>query len=335
MTYPVEASIPRPIILVTNPIHVEVQQRLAEFGRLDMNPAKEPWSQSEIIRRAGLATAMMGFMTDHVNSELLEAAPHLKIVACALKGFDNYDVAACTQAGVWLSIVPDLLTEPTAELAVGLAIALGRHIRVGDSYVRSGEFAGWRPHLYGVGLHGSTVAVVGLGMVGKAIVQRLSGFGCAEILGVDPHIQLNGTTPCDLKQALEKAHYVMVAAPLVEGTHHLIGSGQLAHARQGQLIVNIGRGSTVDEEAIALALASGQLGGYAADVFGCEDWGLDGHPTSIPGALLHHPRTIFTPHIGSAVSQVRIAIEQCAASNIIAVLKGQMPPDAINQPVNA
>lgn len=296
-----------------------------------MNPDLEPWPQSEVMRRAMGARAMMGFMTDCVDRALLRAAPQLKIVACALKGFDNYDVAACTEAGVWVTVVPDLLTEPTAELALGLAISLGRHIRQGDAYIRSGVFAGWRPHLYGTGLCGSTVAVIGLGLVGSAIVQRLAGFGCAVILGVDPHAPLQGVTPCGLDLAMREADYLFVAAPLLDSTRHLVGREQLAMAKPGQLIINIGRGSVIDEVAICDALEAGGIGGYAADVFGCEDWGLDQRPESISAALLNHPKTVFTPHIGSAVSRVRIAIEQQAATNIIAVLTGLAPPDAINR----
>jgi phosphonate dehydrogenase len=322
----------RPKILVTQRIHEEVQRRLSFHGDLDMNTGPQPWPASEVMRRAAQATAIMGFMTDQVDRELLRAAPQLEIVACALKGFDNFDVQACTQAGVWLSIVPDLLTEPTAELAVGLAISLARHVRQGDAYVRSGEFSGWRTHLYGTGLHGSVAAVVGLGHVGRAIVQRLSGFGCARILGVDPGATPAGLEMVALETAVRMADFVFVAAPLTATTRHLVSDPQFEQARAGQLLINIGRGSVVDEAAVLRAFKAGRLGGYAADVFACEDWQLDDRPRSISAELLAQENTVFTPHIGSAVHRVRIAIEQSAADNIIAVLQGKIPPDAINMP---
>lgn len=322
----------RPKILITQRIHEEVRRRLSAHGELDMNNSPEPWPRAEVIRRAAQATAIMGFMTDQVDDELLRAAPHLKIVACALKGFDNYDVPACTQAGVWVSIVPDLLTEPTAELAIGLAIALARHVRHGDGYVRSGEFAGWRSHFYGTGLHGSVAAVIGLGQVGCAIVQRLAGFGCTRILGVDPDARAPGAAPVLLEIALKEADFLFVAAPLTPTTHRLIGSVQLEQVKAGQLIINVGRGSVVDEPAVTLALKDERIGGYAADVFGCEDWQLADRPRSISPELLTQHNTLFTPHIGSAVHSVRMAIEQSAADNIIAVLQGRVPPDAINFP---
>lgn len=322
----------RPKILVTQRIHEDVQRRLSAHGELDMNTSAEPWPASEVIRRAAQATAIMGFMTDQVDHDLLRAAPELEIVACALKGFDNFDVQACTQAGVWLSIVPDLLTEPTAELAVGLAITLARHVRQGDNYVRSGDFAGWRTHFYGTGLHGSVAAVVGLGQVGRAIVQRLSGFGCARILGVDPEAAPAGVEMVALETAARQADFLFVAAPLTATTRHLVGDPQFEQATAGQLVINIGRGSVVDEAAVLRALKAGRLGGYAADVFACEDWQLDDRPRHISSELLAQENTVFTPHIGSAVHRVRIAIEQSAADNIIAVLQGGTPPDAINMP---
>jgi phosphonate dehydrogenase len=321
-----------PKILVTQRIHEEVQQRLSAYGEVDMNSGPDPWPQAEVMRRAAQATAIMGFMTDQIDSELLLAAPQLKIVACALKGFDNYNVPACTQAGVWVSIVPDLLTEPTAELAIGLAIGLARHVRQGDAYVRSGQFEGWRTHFYGMGLNGSVAAVVGLGHVGSAIVKKLSGFGCSRILGVDPEAKPSGVEMVFLEAAMSQADFLFVAAPLVPTTNHLIGKKQLEQAKAGQLIINIGRGSVVDESAVTQALQKMQIGGYAADVFECEDWQLADRPRCISPELLALNNTIFTPHIGSAVKSVRVAIEQSAADNIIAVLQGRVPLDAVNRP---
>ena len=319
-------------IVVTNPIHAEVRQHLAQYGEVIMNPSLKPWHPNQLAEHLSTATAMMGFMTDRVDVTLLQQAPKLKIVACALKGFDNYDVAACTKQGIWISIVPDLLTEPTAELALGLAIALGRHVRLGDQQLRTQTFDGWRAQFFGQGLHNSIAAVVGLGLVGQAIAQRLAGFDCKSLLSVDPQTSIPGITPCTLTYALQHADYVFVAVPLTTESLNLIDQVQLAECKPGQLLINIGRGSVVNEQAVAEALESGRLAGYAADVFACEDWALSDRPHEIEPRLLAHPATVFTPHLGSAVRSVRLAIEQRAADNIIAVLTGGTPPDAMNVP---
>lgn len=322
-----------PRILVTSWAFPETLHRLGACGAVDANPDRTPWPEAEIIRRAAQADAMLAFMPDRVDAAFLRQCPHLRIIACALKGFDNFDVPACTQAGVWLSIVPNLLTEPTAELAVGLAIGLGRMIRDGDAIMRTGGFEGWRPVLYGIGLDGSTVSIVGMGHVGRAIAQRLAGFGC-RILGVDPQAEMPAyVTACALNDALSESHFVILAAPLNAASHHLIGHDAIARMRPGALLINIGRGSVVDETAIAEALEANALGGYAADVFAMEDWALPDRPLAIDPRLLAHPRTLFTPHLGSAVATVRRAIEGRAAENIADVLGGQRPRDAINEPL--
>lgn len=287
-----------------------------------MNPGPEPWSEAALRDHLTQADALMAFMTERVDAEVLAHAPRLRVLACALKGYDNFDVAACARAGVQLSFVPDLLTEPTAELALGLAIAAGRHLLAGDAAVRSGHFAGWRPQLYGVGLHGATVAVVGLGRVGRAIVDRLQGFGCARVLGVDPQVSDSRTEPVTLEQALRESDFVFLAVPLLPHTHHLVDAAALAQAKPGQLLVNVGRGSVVDESAVVEALNAGRLGAFAADVFACEDWGLVDRPREVHPALREHPRTVLTPHLGSAVATVRRAIEHRAADNLLAALAG-------------
>src|SRR5262249_38679508 len=154
-------------------------------GTVVVNTGDEPWAPDAVVRQAADAEALVAFMTDRVDESFLARCPRLRIVACVLKGYDNFDVAACSRRNILLSVVPDLLTNPTAELAVGLTIALGRKLLAGDAHVRSGAFGGWRPHLYGTGLDGSTVGIVGFGAVGRAIARRLGGFG-ARLLVHDP-----------------------------------------------------------------------------------------------------------------------------------------------------
>ncbi|MBY0533008.1 MAG: hydroxyacid dehydrogenase [Xanthobacteraceae bacterium] len=321
-----------PRILVTSIAFAETLARLREFGEVDANDSMEPFDYAEAKARAGTADAILAFMPDRVDAPFIAAAPKLKIVACALKGFDNFDLAAAARAGVWVSAVPDLLTNPTAELAVGLAIALARKIGEGDEIVRDNRFQGWRPVLYGTGLHGSTVAIVGMGAVGQAIARRLSGFGC-RLLGVDPSAEMPGNvSAATLQEALEQSDYVFSAVPLSAGSRHLIGADAIARMKAEALLINIGRGSVISETAVADALERGALGGYAADVFEFEDWALPDRPREVEPRLLAHASTLFTPHLGSAVAAVRREIELAAAENIGDVLCGRAPRHAINSP---
>lgn len=322
-------------VVITHRVHAEVRARLRRVATLDVNDGIEPWSAAETTSRLADADAAMVFMTDHVDTAWLDAAPRLRVVAGALKGPDHIDIAACSARGVWVSTVPDLLAEPTAELAIGLAIGVARQVHVGDSLVRGGRRGGWQPRLYGRSLAGATVAVLGVGRVGRAIIERLRGFGCSRILGYDDAPLPAGVQRADLLHALSLADFAFVALPLDARTRGLIDADALWNARQGLVLVNVGRGSVVDEFAVARALDEGTLGAYAADVFAFEDLPGRGEPGAAHAKLLEHPHTLFTPHLGSAVGAVRLAAEHQAADNIIAVLQGGQPADAVNRPAKA
>ena len=329
-----------PRIAVSSRVHRQVFEQLRARGEIAGNRTLEVWSPEELVANARRAHALLAFMPDRVDDEVLEHCPELGIVACALKGYDNFDVEACTRRGVWVTVVPDLLTIPTAELAMGLLIALARNVGPGDRFVRSGAFEGWRPALYGKGLDASTVGILGAGRVGIAVAERLRGFGCARILCVDPEPPDAGTRArlrlevASLDELLRTSDYIVCAAPLAPGTRHLIDADALRRIRPGCRLVNVGRGSVVDEQAVAAAVADGRLGGYAADVFELEDKALADRPRSIHRSLLSdRERTLFTPHLGSAVADVRLEIETQAARSILQYLDGDVPDGALNRPV--
>jgi phosphonate dehydrogenase len=277
-------------------------------------------------------------MPDRVDAEFLDACPSLKIVAGALKGFDNFDADACAERGVWLTVVPDLLTEPTAELAVGLTIAVARNMLAGDRYVRDGDFEGWRPLFYGRGLAGSTVGIVGMGAVGRAIAERLQGFRSrilywdAERLPLAREKAL-GAEHVPFDDLLGRSNFIILALPLSAETTHLIGREALKKVRPGTYLINPARGSLVHEEAVADAIECGRLAGYAADVFEMEDWARAGRPPTVSFRLRQYQdRTAFTPHLGSAVDAVRFDIAMAAAESIVDCFEGRPPQGAVNAP---
>ena len=322
-------------IVVANRVDPDVLTRLGALGPVFMNPDIEPFSPDALRAQCRDAAAVMAFMTERIDAAFLEACPGLRIVGGALKGYDNLDVAACTARGVAVSIVPDLLTEPTAELAVGLMIALTRKMRAGDAYVRSGQFAGWRPHLYGGSLQHAVVGVIGAGAVGREILRLLSGFRGRRIYH-DTHEldrESQRTVHADhvpLDTLVDTADFIVLAVPLTPATTGLVDDTFLARMKAGACLINPARGSLVDEAAVAAALDSGHLGGYAADTFAMEDWAREDRPRDIHPGLLASDKTVLTPHIGSAVVDVRRAIVQSAADSIIAVLQGQVPNTLVN-----
>lgn len=329
-------SVPKPVVVISNKVFDETLDLLATRCDVVPNPSVEPLEPQHLKERCKEADALMAFMPDSIDNDFLDACPRLQVIGCALKGYDNFDIDACSAHGVWVSIVSDLLTEPTAELAVGLMIGIGRQLLTGDDIVRNG-FAGWQPVLYGTGLSGSRVGIVGMGKVGQAIAARLSGFG-AQLIYSDPApLDRSREDTLNLERvsldAIAKhSDFVVIATPLVPETTGLIDNAFLRRTKPSAFIVNPARGSVVDEIAVADALAAGTLGGYAADTFAFEDWSLPGRLREIPPRLLaNRAKTLFTPHIGSAVVSVRREIEYDAAKNILEALSGKRPHGAINR----
>jgi phosphonate dehydrogenase len=327
----------RPVVVITHQVHEEVKVLLSATCTVICNVSADRWPREKLVDFAAQATALMVFMPDSVDEDFLARCPQLKIIAAALKGYDNFDIAACTRRGIWFSVVPDLLSVPTAELALGLTLGITRNIASGDRVVRSGSFQGWRPLLYGTGLHGRVVGIVGMGKLGHALARLLAGFD-SEVLYADTVALMSEEEKqlrvrrVEMSALLAQSDVVVTLLPLTDSTLHFIDASAISRMKRGSYLVNVGRGSVVDETAVADALDRGHLAGYAADVFEMEDWARQDRPRTIhPRLLGHADRTLFTPHLGSAVDHVRLQIELAAARNILHALNGERPPDAVNE----
>jgi phosphonate dehydrogenase len=326
----------KPTVVLTSHVHAAVHDHLRPHANIIMPAWPHPLTGNDLHKALHEASAVMVFMHDRVDTSWLDAAPKLKLVAGALKGYDNIDVAACTDANITVSIVNDLLTEPTAELTLGLMIALGRHINAGDRLVRSGGFVGWRPRYFGKGIANTTVGLLGFGAIGKAIAQRLCGFNCRLLCWdqqqlTDEQQQQHNIRQTNFNDLLGQCDWIISCLPLNEQTQHILNRQTLKLIRSDAMLINPSRGSVVDEVAVADALEHGQLGGYAADVFEMEDWARDDRPQHIETLLLQaQDRTVLTPHLGSAVDSIRLQIEMQAAVNIVDFLQGRPPRDRIN-----
>lgn len=326
-------------VVISSWVHPDVKALLDESCTVVPNDTRQALAPEELRERCRDAHGLMAFMPERVDDAFLAACPDLRVVACALKGYDNFDVDACTRRGVWLTIVPDLLTAPTAELTIGLMIALGRNILPGDRLVRGGNFSGWRPVLYGQGIEGSTVGLVGAGAVGKAVARRLAGFRTTLLyadnmpLSPDQEVELR-LRQVALGELLEQSDFVVLCLPLVHGTRHLVNQDFLTRMKPGALLINTARGSLVDEAAVADALEGDRLAGYAADVFPMEDWALPDRPRGVSARLRESRKTVLTPHLGSAVDRVRREIALQAAESMLQALRGEVPAGAVNRPLS-
>ena len=268
-------------------------------------------------------------LTTEVDEPLLARLPALEIVADYAVGYDNVDLAAAARHGVAVTHTPDVLTDATADLTWALILAVARRLVEADGLARSGEWAGWHPRqLLGKELTGGTIAILGLGRIGEAVARRGRAFGMRVVYwsrSARPALEGElGALRLDLGEALTEADIVSIHLPLTPDTRHLIDAGRLEHMRTDAILVNTARGPIVDEEALADALEGGRLLGAGLDVHEREP---EVHPR-----LAASPRTVLLPHVGSATVATRERMAAVVARNLLAVLEGESPPDAVPVP---
>lgn len=289
-------------------------------GGLDMTP-------DVLLELAPGTDVLVADPSVPVGAELLDACGEsLRAVANFAVGYDNVDLGACAERGVVVTNTPDVLTNATAELALALTLAAARLLSTAERDLRGGRWTGWDPAAYrGLELSGATAGVVGLGRIGTRYAELLAGFG-VELLyaarSAKPEAERRlGAERAELAELLERADVVSLHAPATPDTHHLLDAAALARMKPGAVLVNTSRGGLVDLSALAVALRDGRLGAAGLDVY-------EGEPR-VPADILAAPRTVLTPHIGSATVKARDGMARTVAANVLAVLDGGEPPNRV------
>jgi glyoxylate reductase len=259
-----------------------------------------------------------------VDTELLDAAPGLRIVANAAIGTDNLDTELMSRRGVWATNVPSEFVDSCADCAMGMLLALARKLLAVDAYIRSGRWPadGFQPGLWdGMELRGKTLGVVGYGQIGQAVAHRARAFGMA-VIWHDPAITSDPAYR-PMKRLLAEADVVSLHVPLIAQTHHLIDENALALMKKSAVLMNFARGSVVDEAALVESLRAGQIGGAVMDVFE--------HEPLVDAGLLELPNVIMAPHIGGGTHEARRRARLLCAENVAAVLQGREPVTPVNR----
>jgi glyoxylate reductase len=277
-----------------------------------------------------LAAGVDGIVADPtvaVGPDLLDAAgPGLRVVANFAVGYDNVDLAACRERGIAVTNTPDVLTDATAELALALTMAAARHTFAAELDLREGRWSGFDPEGYlGTELSGATFGIVGLGRIGGRYAQLVAPLA-GELLYTSrerkPEAERElGTVRVELDELLPRADVVSLHLPATRQTQGLIEAARLRSMKPSAILVNSARGSLVDSTALAKALGAGEIAAAGLDVYEREP--------EVPVALLEAPRCVLLPHIGSATSRARNAMASLVASNVLAALAGEEPPNRV------
>ena len=275
----------------------------------------------------GDARGLLCALSTPITASVIARAEQLKVISTISVGVDHIDLAAATDAGIPVGHTPGVLADSTADLAVGLMIAVTRRIAEADRWMRSGQWSkGWQTDLLlGSDLSQATVGIVGLGPIGEATVKRLRGFGCG-ILGWNrtPKI-IEGVEMVDLDDLFARCDIVSLHTALTPDTVQIASRERLASMRAGATLINTGRGALVDEAALIEALSSGRLRA-GLDVFETEPLPAD-HP------LLSLDNTVLLPHVGSATLSTRMAMVTRALENLRAGMSGEPLPFCVNPEV--
>ena len=309
----------KPSVLVARAIFPQTLAYLSKHFEVESNQDDEVWSPLELTRRLHGKVGVLTTGSDRIDSALLQANPQLKIVANMAVGFNNFDLAAMTAAGVLGSNTPDVLTESTADFGFALLMATARRVTESEHYLRAGKWTKWSYDMFaGAEVHGSTLGIIGMGRIGQGVARRGAlGFDMKVIYHnrsqLSPQLEAECKAQYVSKEELLKtADHVVLVVPYSAKTHHTIGAQELRLMKPTATLINIARGGIVDDAALANALAEGQIAAAGLDVF-------EGEPNLNP-ELLKVPNVVLTPHIASATTQTRLAMAQLAAENLVSYL---------------
>uniref|UniRef100_A0A2A4K050 Glyoxylate reductase/hydroxypyruvate reductase n=1 Tax=Heliothis virescens TaxID=7102 RepID=A0A2A4K050_HELVI len=300
-----------------------VQTKYLNFGEEGRTLAKD-----DLLKLIPGSSALVWSSNLPISKELLDkAGPQLKLVATASAGYNHCNVDELRARGIKLSNTPNVLSSAVAEIAIGLMLGAARRFTENLDQVHRGEWEIGFDKVLGQDIRGSTVGIIGLGGIGQAVVRRLAGFEVGKFLYTGhrekPEAKELGAEFVNLDTLLAQSDFIVLAVPLTNETKHMINKDTLGKMKSNAIVINVGRGDLVDQEALYDALKNKQI--YAA--------GLDvTTPEPLPKdhKLLTLPNLFLLPHIGSATVQTRSDMAVLAANNVVNALTGK----ALITPVN-
>lgn len=287
------------------------------------------WNASELASALSDADGALLTAGDRIDEALLAQCPRLKVVANIAVGINNLDLAACTRHGVLATNTPDVLNEATADHAWALLLAAARRVGESERWLRAGLWKRWTFEMFtGAEVGGTTLGILGMGRIGRAIARRASGFSMRVIYHnrtrLPPDLE-GGARHVALPELLRASDHLVLVVPYSPDVHHLIDGAALAQMKSTAVLINIARGGVVDDRALVAALRDGKIAAAGLDVF-------ENEPALHPG-LLELENVVLTPHIASSTRATRTAMAQLAMANLRAALAGKVPPSLVNPEV--
>ncbi|XP_046649852.1 D-3-phosphoglycerate dehydrogenase-like [Daphnia pulicaria] len=315
-------------VLISDPVDPICSQILQNHG-ISVTYARQ-WTKERLLQEIQNYEVLIVRSETKVTDEVLAAATKLRLVGRAGTGLDNVDISAATRRGVLVMNTPGGNTMSAAEHTCAMIAALSRHIPQACAALKNGV---WDRKTYmGNELHGSTLAILGLGRIGREVAIRMQAFGMKTI-GYDPVISKESAAEfkvdkMELEEIWPLADYISVHTPYMPQTHHLINAEALKRCKSTVRIINIARGGIVDEAALLDALISDRCKGAALDVF-VQEPPKEGTTT---WQLIQHPRVVCTPHLGASTVEAQERVAREIAEQLIDLAEGRQAVGIANAP---
>jgi phosphoglycerate dehydrogenase-like enzyme len=317
----------RPVVIITHTLPKDWISSLEEQCEVFSGPPDATLFDTALLQHLPEVEGLYTLLTIPITKQILDSAPNLRVVSNMAVGVDNIDITACTQRRIPVGNTPGVLTESTADLTFGLILSIARKIPQASTDAAEGRWHTWRPAGWlGMELSGSTLGIVGMGKIGKAVARRALGFGM-EIIYYDP---LQGTeinaSKVTFKQLLKKSDVISLHAPLIPETRGMINESALSMMKSTAILINAARGPLVDTNALVNALEHKSIAAAALDV-------TDPEPLPPSHPLYGFSNCLIVPHIGSATQFTRRQMAKLACENLLAGLKGERLPYCVNPEV--
>ena len=316
-------------VAVTRRLPDIVEERMRELFDVRLNPDDHRPDRAELLAMMRDSDVLVPALSDRIDAPLLaEAGPDLKLIANYGAGVDHIDVAAARERGVLVSNTPGVLTEDTADMTMGLIIAVTRRLNEGLAAMQSGTWDGWSPTAYlGGRIRGRKLGILGMGRIGQAVARRAAAFGM-EIhyhnrtrLRPETEAELKATWWDSLDQMLARVDVVSVNVAHTPATFHLLSARRLKLLKPSAVLINTSRGEVIDENALTRMLRAGEIAGAGLDVY---EHGHEANPR-----LRDLPNVVLLPHMGSATLEGRIEMGEKVIVNIKTFADGHRPPDLL------
>lgn len=327
----------KPNIVVTRKLPDQVEGRMEELFSVKRNSSDEPFSHAQLVEAVKNADCLVPTVTDKIDHSIIsEAGVQLKIIANFGNGVDNIDVAAAAERGITVTNTPNVLTEDTADMTMGLMIAVARRIDEGVEALQNGEFEGWSPTwMLGHRIWGKQLGIIGMGRIGTAVARRAKAFGLSihyhnrNPVSEKVEQELEATYWDSLDNMLSHCDIISVNCPHTPATYHLISALRIEMMKENAVIINTARGEIIDQNALIDALCDNKIAGAGLDVFKHE-------PAVSPKllALSKEGKAIILPHMGSATFESRIEMGERVIINIKTLFDGHRPPDRVLPIIN-